>query len=174
MPLLLERRYGNHELHFITFSCYERLPLLDSPEARSSLVEVLGEVRAEFGVLLLGYVVMPEHVHLLISESPNGTPSQFLQVLKQRVSRALRARKCASATPLLQAGVLPLELPHFWQRRFHDFNVWSKKKRGEKIHYMHLNPVKRSLVEDPGQWPWSSYSFYFKRGVVLLGIDVIE
>jgi putative transposase len=48
----------------------------------------------------------------------------------------------------------------FWQSRFYDFNVWSKKKRIEKLNYMHMNPVKRGLVTDPKLWPWSSYRFY--------------
>jgi putative transposase len=48
----------------------------------------------------------------------------------------------------------------FWQRRFYDFNVWSKKKRIEKLNYMHMNPVKRGLVADAKLWEWSSYRFY--------------
>jgi hypothetical protein len=49
---------------------------------------------------------------------------------------------------------------HFWQRRFYDFNVWTARKRIEKIRYMHMNPVKRGLVDDPKLWLWSSYRFY--------------
>ncbi|MGA9999966.1 MAG: hypothetical protein WBQ04_07600 [Candidatus Acidiferrales bacterium] len=48
----------------------------------------------------------------------------------------------------------------FWQRRFYDFNVWSRKKRIEKLNYMHMNPVKRELVADAKLWAWSSYRFY--------------
>ena len=48
----------------------------------------------------------------------------------------------------------------FWQPRFYDFNVWSRRKRNVKLHYMHTNPVKRNLVRHPKQWPWSSYLFY--------------
>jgi len=49
---------------------------------------------------------------------------------------------------------------HFWQRRFHDFNVWSARKEREKLTYMHHNPVKRGLVSRPEQWPWSSAGYY--------------
>ena len=62
-------------------------------------------------------------------------------------------------------------LPRFWQLRFHAFNVWSHKKKIEKLDYMHNNPVKRRLVRDPKDWPWSSYSFYSGRGVALLAIN---
>ena len=60
----LERRYGDHDLHFVTFSCYRRKALLGSAQRRSTFVRILSELREEYGFLLVGYVVMPEHVHL--------------------------------------------------------------------------------------------------------------
>ena len=51
------------------------------------------------------------------------------------------------------------------QARFYDFNVWTTKKRVEKLRYMHRNPVKRRLVESPEQWRWSSYRFYLMEEV---------
>jgi putative transposase len=68
MPDGLVRCYGKGDLHFITFSCYRRLPLLRSACARDIFVQELGKVRDETGFLLIGYVIMPEHVHLLVGE----------------------------------------------------------------------------------------------------------
>ena len=68
-------------------------------------------------------------------------------------------------------GVKPRSL---WQRRFYDFNVWSRKKRIEKLAYMHLNPAKRGIVEDPTHWIWSSYSFYQGKGKSLIAIDPMD
>ena len=48
----------------------------------------------------------------------------------------------------------------FWQNRFYDFNIWTEKKRIEKLRYIHRNPVKRGLVSSPEQWSWSSYGWY--------------
>jgi putative transposase len=93
MPAGLRRYYGKGHLHFITFSCYRRLPLLKTVRARDTFVKELGKVRNEMGFHLLGYVVMPEHVHLLMSEPPQGTPSTVLQKLKLRVARRLRKRR---------------------------------------------------------------------------------
>ncbi len=93
MPRNLKRRHGRGGFHFITFSCYERRPLLATVRARNLFVKILGEVRNRCGSLLVGYVVMPEHVHLLFSEPTKGNLAQLVQVLKQRVSRAMRARK---------------------------------------------------------------------------------
>jgi REP element-mobilizing transposase RayT len=126
MPKGLRRRYGLCHLHFITCSCYHRLPLFASARAKNLFVKILGEVRDRYGFALAGYVVMPNHIHLLISEPAMGTPSSVMQVLKQRVSRRLRrnARKTSFSGQLK----LPFReaqdfLPCFWQPRFYDLRV---------------------------------------------------
>ena len=86
MKNTLKRYYGRKDLHFLTFSCYQRRPLLGSVRARNLFLKILGEVRDRHRFLLVGYVLMPEHVHLLISEPDRGTPSNVVQVVKQRVS----------------------------------------------------------------------------------------
>ena len=123
-------------------------------------MQILGETRDRYGFFLIGYVVMPEHIHLLITEPEVGTPSTVMQVLKQRTARALlpkRRRVDAPQGRLFADAVLRTP---FWQARFYDFNAWTTKKRVEKLRYMHRNPVKRGLVEAPEQWRWSSYRFY--------------
>ena len=74
MPKKLKRYYGRGDLHFLTFSCYRRLPLLGSAPARSKLVRVLERIRERYGFLLVGYVVRPDHGHLLISENADPAP----------------------------------------------------------------------------------------------------
>ncbi len=165
----LERRYGLGHLHFITCSCYRRLPFFASGRRRDVFLKTLREVRDRYDFALLGYVVMPEHVHLLISEPNVGTPSVAMQVLKQRVSRALRRRpKKSPASQMRFWKETPLSNhPRFWQRRFYEFNVWSFRKKNEKLNYMHFNPVRRGLVDHPKSWDWSSYRFYMIGGPVL-------
>ena len=161
----LKRRYGLGQLHFITCSCYRRLPLFSSVRARNVFLMILNEVRERYDFALIGFVVMPEHIHLLMGEPNMADPSRVMQVLKQRVSRKLRGRR-RKKTASGQMGLWEVReekrLPRFWQRRFYDFNVWSKKKRNEKLNYMHFNPVKRGLVGHPKEWEWSSYRFYWK------------
>lgn len=105
-------------------------------------MKVLGEVRDRYAFHLVGYVVMPEHIHLLIGEPAKGTPSTVLQVLKQCVSRRLRRkpRKYPSRAAQLRFDFEPSgrALPQFWQPRFYDINVWSQTKKVEKLHYMHM------------------------------------
>jgi putative transposase len=84
MPTRLKRLYGLGHLHFITFSCYRRQPLLEEQRARDFFVDSLAKMRVRYGFKLVGYVVMPEHVHLLISEPSVGNPSIMLMALKYR------------------------------------------------------------------------------------------
>ena len=177
MPKGLRRRYGQGHLHFITCSCYRRLPLFASVRSKNLFVKILGEARDRYGFSLVGYVVMPEHIHLLLSEPAKATPSTVMQVLKQRVSRHIRGkpRKAMSAQQLrLRFKEFDHSLPQFWQPRFYDFNVWSQKKFVEKLQYMHMNPVKRRLVSHPKDWPWSSFSFYATKGTALVRINPIR
>jgi putative transposase len=161
MPSRLHRTYGAHHLHFITCSCYRRLPFLRSVCSRDRFLFILEQTRGRYRFVVVGYVVMPEHIHLLITEPEIGTPSTVMQVLKQRTARALLPKKKPSdpRQRFLFRDALP-RVP-FWQARFYDFNVWTTKKRIEKLRYMHRNPVKRRLVSAPEEWRWSSYRFYF-------------
>ena len=120
---------------------------------------------------------MPEHLHLLIGEPKIGTPSTVLQVLKQSVSRKLRrrGRKRVSTAQLRLWQESPKEgLRSFWQSRFYDFNVWSRKMKIEKLNYMHMNPVKRALVTHPKDWRWSSYASYQRQADALIQIDFVD
>jgi putative transposase len=136
------KRYQNQGcLHFITFSCFQRRPLLDPIPAREVFERNLERVRQWYGCYVTGYVVMPEHVHMLISEPERCQLSVAIQMLKQITSRKLR----------------PSGLGRFWQVRYYDFPVWSEAKRIEKLRYIHRNPVKRGLCERPEDWKWSSF-----------------
>ena len=131
-------------LHFITFSCFRRMALLDSWAGKQTFERTLERVRVWYGCYIIGYVVMPEHVHLLLSEPERSKLSVMIQMLKQITSQKLRAK----------------HLPRFWQVRYYDFPVWSEAKRIEKLRYIHRNPVKRGLVDRPEDWKWSSFVHY--------------
>ncbi len=92
MPARLRRAYGTGYLHFITFSCFERRPLLGAPQCRDLFLRILEETRSRYGIVVVGYVIMPEHVHLLLSEPEESNHSVVLQVLKQRFARELLER----------------------------------------------------------------------------------
>ena len=144
MPWGLKHFQQTRQIHFLTFSCYHRQPKFTNATARDTFVSALERVRENYGLCIYGYVVMPEHVHLLVSEPERSTLAQAIKSLKQGVARRLALRAADS----------------FWQARYYDFNVWSEKKFVEKLRYIHRNPVKRGLVARPEDWPWSSFRHY--------------
>ena len=87
MPYGLKRFQKAEALHFITFSCFCRLPLLEAPEPKNSVEAVLELTRARHEARIYAYVLMPEHVHLLMNEPPSILVAQFLKAFKQITSR---------------------------------------------------------------------------------------
>jgi putative transposase len=141
MPKGLVRYQQAGCFHFLTFSCYRRLPHLGTVAPRELFERSLEVMRIRYDFVVCGYVVMPEHVHLLVSEPKKALLSKVIQALKLSVSVQSKERP-------------------FWQPRYYDFNVHNEKKRVEKLKYMHRNPVVRGLVEKPEQWTWSSFRHY--------------
>ncbi|HEU4636716.1 MAG TPA: transposase [Edaphobacter sp.] len=153
--LVRYQKTGYH-LHFITFSCYQRLPCLGNPAARDQFVQSLEKIRTRYDFLVHGYVVVPEHVHLLVSEPNEATLATAIQALKLSVS--------------VQQG-----RTRFWQKRYYDFNVYTEDKRVEKLRDIHRNPVTRGLVAKPEDWKWSSFRYWktAEGGTVTIGTDLI-
>ena len=156
----LERWYGGHDLHFITCSCYKRRPELGNGARRDLFLRVLERARQKYRFVVIGYVVMPEHFHLLITEPDVGDPSVVMKVIKERF------------TKLLHHG--GIRTGPIWQKRFYDFNVCTSKKRIEKLRYMHRNPVKRGLAEKPEDWDWSSFRAYAFQQVAPVRVNCQE
>lgn len=158
MPWGLKRFQEARCLHFLTFSCYQRAPLFNTPSARNIFEQTLEQVRRWYGFYICGYVVMPEHVHLLVSEPERKKLAVALQMLKQNVAQ--RVPHHSRVVGISPKSTKPSKDNPFWQARYYDFNVWTEAKRIEKLRYMHRNPVKRGLVRSPEEWPWSSFRHY--------------
>lgn len=168
----LIRYYGTQHLHFITCSCYRRQPQLHTAWRRNLFLKILEEARRKYRFVVHGYVLMPEHFHLLITEPEVGDPSVVMKVVKERFTRQLnRRRRLASSAQATLWGSTPDPV---WQKRFYDFNVYSERKRIEKLRYMHRNPVKRGLVTEPDQWEWSSFRAYWSGECGLVRVNYQE
>ena len=141
MPRKLVRRQNTGNLHYITFSCQDRNAYLRSAEAKVLFQSVLESRRIRYQFEIIGYVVMPEHVHLLMTEPPDMPLFIAIASIKREVSR--------------QSTESP-----FWLPRYYDFNIFSNEKRIEKLRYIHRNPVHRGLVEKPEEYVWSSFRSY--------------
>ncbi len=141
MPHGLQRFQQSAQSHFVTFTCYHRRRGFDSPSACDLFVQVLEQMRRRFGLFLYGYVVMPEHVHLLLSEPRRGLLADAMHYLKLSFAKRLRT------------GV-------FWQKRYYDRNLRDAHEFREKLRYIHRNPIRRGLVPEAGDWKWSSFRHY--------------
>jgi putative transposase len=162
MPAGLKRYQEAHDGRFITFSCADRAPLIGSPALRDLFLEILERVRGRCEMRVYGYVVMPEHVHMLVSEPERMSLASAIQLLKQNVSRLSHPSKIGQGgAPTHPSKISQGGAPQpFWLPRYFDLNVWTEKKLIEKLRYMHRNPVKRGLVERPEDWEWSSFRHY--------------
>jgi putative transposase len=149
------RYYSGGDLHFVTAGCYHRQPFLGTASSRDLFLRVLEQMRRRYRFAVLGYVLMPEHFHVLLSQPQRMTLSTVVQALKLGFSR-----RWLSSGRALQPPALWPAPRRIWQARFYNFNVWTERKRIEKLRYMHRNPVKRGLADFPEQWHWSSFRFY--------------
>ena len=138
MPRGLVRYQASGHSHFVTFSCYRRQPFFHEAARFELFLRCLEEMRRRFTLCLYAYVVMPEHVHLLLSEPKAAVLAEALHFLKLSFTKRLGASGS------------------FWQKRYYDRNVRDHREFVVKIGYIHRNPVKRGLVRSPEEWKWSS------------------
>ncbi|MEX2671938.1 MAG: transposase [Phycisphaeraceae bacterium] len=160
------RRYETPgEARFLTFSCYQRLPLFGNDAIKRAFAEHLIKTRKATHFRLYAWVVMPEHVHLVLEPSLPDYPVSFVltQIKSHFAARVLRRwRK-------LDAGVLPRLVDRNGKHRFwqigggYDRNLTLSGEFEEKVNYVHENPVRRGLVGRAVDWPWSSAQWYAHR-----------
>ena len=178
MPRGLHRYHESGQSHFVTFSCYQRKPKFSDNRLYDLFPVRLEAMRRQFQMRIYGYVVMPEHVHLLVSEPEQGTLADAMHSLKLSFSK--RARILTRAQVSVQPKDANLGHQHqqalgpdepFWQKRYYDRNVRSVREFGIKLRYLHRNPVKRGLVREPGDWKWSSFRHYAFREMGVVEIE---
>jgi putative transposase len=163
--------------HFLTYSCYRRLPLLSGDRSRAWVVEVLQRVRHKLDFDLWAYIVMPEHVHLLIHPRQQAyRVENILAALKRPVSAQAKAYLESTHNTAWLEKLTVQEgsesVFRFWQAGGgYDKNLWSELPLLEIIDYIHANPVRRGLVEQPTDWMWSSARFWAGEASVPLRMD---
>ena len=147
---------------FVTFCCYRLENYLDDLRAVELTVKYIDAVRSKQDLRLLGYVIMPEHVHLVLLP-PDGTKlGLVIREIKSRMAREYFSKHSPTASGKRV----------FWQRRCYDHNCRTVESVTEKINYCHNNPVRRGLVAGPGDYEWSSHNWYQGKRDVPLAMDV--
>ena len=187
MTLGLRRFHQSRQSHFLTFSCYHRQPGFNSPDTCDLFLVCLEEMRRRFSIRIYGYVVMPEHVHLLLSEPDQKTLADAMHYLKLSFAKRLKANPRIPHPTVLQSMTVPQSMMvpqvrdrsvapnlgspdglekdtiRFWQARYYDRNVRYEDEFTVKLRYLHRNPVARGLVKHPADWKWSSFRHYALR-----------
>jgi len=173
MPRL---RHYNHlgTGRFVTFSCFHRYQLLTTPDDMRVVLRVLSTLRSKHELCILGYVIMAEHVHLVVTIPDNVRLGSVVGELKscsaRRVLSKWRARGSRTLPGLYRRDTDPPEY-QFWQPRCYDHNCRAPETVLEKIKGCHENPVKRGLVKASEVWPSSSYRWHHGLAGVELEID---
>ncbi len=153
-------------VHELTFSCYQRTPLLLSDWRRRLLSRSIDRAIQRHTFRLIGFVYMPEHVHLLVYPEPiESRIDRLLYAIKRPFSVRVKARLEQTNDRLLDELTIR-ERPgktsfRFWQEGpGYDRNLISLERVVSAIDYFHENPLRRGLCEQPDEWKWSSYRYY--------------
>jgi len=152
--------------HFLTYSCHQRLPLLSSDRSRRWVIEAFETVRQARSIQLWAYVIMPEHVHVILrSQRPEERMSHVLASLKRGVARKARLFLDESGNHIwldrLSVRHGGRRVFRFWQAGGgYDKNIWHERTVWQVIDYIHANPVRRGLASNPDEWEWSSSRYW--------------
>ncbi len=147
---------NQRHVHFVTFSCYGNRSHLSRDQCKRILLGALNHELERHRAVCVGFVIMPDHVHVLIWFHETGKLSSFIRDWKRSSSRSIKLFLLDQSQ---FARTFPREDP-IWQKRFYSFEIMTEEKIEEKLTYMHMNPVKKGLVDNIAEWPWSSARHY--------------
>jgi len=178
--------------HFVTIKTFENKPIFEDEKCCEILLKDVDFYRQKLGFRLLGYVIMLDHLHLIVwwevEELPELTISKIMHDIKglsaQNISRYLLGSRGVSASTARRGAKASStrwgRVIRIWQKSFYDFNIYSEEKLREKLNYIHWNlplrgitrrvTVRAGLCKRPEDWPWSSYKFYeyCKQGKIII------
>jgi REP element-mobilizing transposase RayT len=164
-------------IHYVTAVTYNRVPIFRSEQACEILMSTLETTRAKEPFKLIGYVIMPDHFHMLanprdldismvVGRFKGRAASTILDWLRSE-SHVSSLRKLALARPL-QSG----QTHAVWMKEFSAVDLWSRKFIRQKLNYIHLNPVRAGLCDHPAKWRWSSYQAYLPHEPASVPIEI--
>lgn len=162
---------------FVTFSCYHNYNLFKTHTVKNIFIHHFDTLRTKYMFKIYGYVIMPNHVHLVLLPPDGIALSKIIGELKSLTGREIISHwqnidlKIFDNLKVLRNGK---QRYTFWQRRYYDHNCRTKEITTEKINYCHKNPVAKGLVEKPQDWIWSSFRPHHRMDNVIIKIDEIE
>jgi len=165
-------------VHYVTAVTYQRVPVFSNEHCCALFVEALSETRLKDPFKLIGYVLMPDHFHLLANPLSMDITRLVGRLKGRGASRILRWLRAENKTRSLDKLALRRPLASgqthaLWLKDFSAVDIWSHKFIRQKLNYIHMNPVRAGLCDHPAKWRWSSYHAYLphESGDVPIEID---
>ena len=154
--------------HYLTFVIFQRVSVFADEINCRLFVEALEETREEYAFKLIAYVIMLDHVHLIVN------PVCCDIELVGKTLKGKSAKKILDRLKISQEAAMLSKLRRassgkrnhtfsLWQKKVKSVDLWSHKFVLQKMNYIHMNPVRAGLCEHPGKWTWSSYAAYTRN-----------
>ncbi len=159
--------------HFITLVVNKRMSVFLNSETARKAMQAVEFYQKNFSIKILGYVIMPDHIHLIVWPQDKKSLEEFVRDFKKYLAKEILEQLTLSEKTKLLLGK-PQKRNHrfqIWQKDYYDFNIYNQDILSEKLNYIHYNPVRKGLVENPEDYPYSSYRSYLEKGEILLEVD---
>ena len=174
--------YLDNHCHFCTASMVEFLPRLADPAVCHLILRTWSKCRLRYGVKLHGFVIMPDHIHILVSGLSENV-RKFIQYSLAEIARGIKMLLISRAQKgdLTAQQHLTIISEHangpaavkVWKERFMAVPLDDLRAVSIKLDYIHRNPVRRGLVVEASEWSWSSYAFY-SGGQAAIHLDPLD
>ncbi len=154
--------------HYLTFVAFRRVPIFKSEKICGIFADALKTVKEKYPFKLIGYVIMPDHIHLIVN--PVGCNIEFIGKELKGISANKTIKWLKESDYILSLEKLRLKNTRkrnhsycVWQKKVKSVDLWSHKLILQKLNYVHLNPVRAGLCDHPAKWKWSSYNAYLRK-----------
>ncbi len=166
-----------NNFHYVTTVTYKRLPIFRGVKTCEIFIEVLKEIREIHPFKLIGYVIMPDHIHLILNPLEEKIGA-IMRKLKGKTAHLIvnwlkENNFTESLNKLLIIGKNERQTHAVWQRDFSAIDLWSPKFLRQKLDYIHLNPLRAEFCDHPAKWKFSSYHAYLPHKAVKCRLKLI-
>lgn len=162
--------------HYLTFVTFRRVPIFKNETICQFLIDTLEETRGKHRFKLISYVIMPDHVHLIINPSYCDIEivgKELKGISANKIIKWLKENKYFSSLEKLKLLNSKKRNHSYsvWQKKVKSVDLWSHKFILQKINYIHFNPVRAGLCDHPANWKWSSYNAYLRKSQIDIPIQ---
>ncbi len=167
-------------LYFVTFTIIKWLPLFNYVAPTKILIDSLKYCIQNKNLRINAYVIMPNHFHGIVFDANlnhdnlNRTLTNFRKFTGRQIADYVDANLPRAYSSVLRGENLHDRERRLWQSGWHSEGIYSENFWQQKVDYIHENPCRKGLVEDPQEWRYSSASFWMEGKSVDLPIADLD